>query len=261
MAQIKPSVLNSLLGIDDSYKAPEKMWEILYDKEKRESLMLDFLKATDMQVDDDTFREYFEIEHADRKNKKQDFTPNSIAKLTSKLIGNRQDGVFYEGCAGTGSMTIAAWDEDRMQHSPFDYRPSWYFYHVEELSDRAIPFLIFNLAMRGMNATVVHCDVLTREAKGAFFIQNDDDDHMKFSSINLLPYTKATERELGVKFTEKKYKDIKESNRKKLKHLIDPVERGHVSDFTKLVYAMCGVDIISTNDKENAIEIDYKEDK
>src|SRR5690606_26105407 len=89
------------------------------------------------------------------------------------------------------SMTIAAWDGDRMQHSPFDYRPSWYFYVCEELSERAIPFLVFNLALRGMNALVTHCDVLSRTAYGAIFIQNDKDDHLAFSSINFLPRTDA----------------------------------------------------------------------
>ena len=74
-----------------------------------------------------------------------------------------------------------------MKHTPFDYEPRDYYYTAEELSDRAIPFLLFNMLIRGMNGNVVQCDVLTREATGAFFIQNDANDFMglKFKSTTL----------------------------------------------------------------------------
>src|SRR5690554_7100081 len=139
MTQISPQAFNELLGITESYQAPSALLKTLYDRPKREQLMRDVLEAVKYKVDDDCFRDYFQDEHADRKTKKQDFTPRSVSELARKLVGDT-GGSFYEPCAGTGSMTIAAWNKDRMQHSPFDYLPSWYFYHCEELSERAIPF-------------------------------------------------------------------------------------------------------------------------
>ncbi|WP_313757179.1 N-6 DNA methylase [Tissierella sp.] len=196
--------INSLLEIDDSYKAPNKLMKILFDKEKREELFRKFLDEFDYDVAYDWFNEYFQEEHADRKKLKQDFTPASVGKLMSKLI--EDDGFdYYEVCCGTGSILIQHWNNQRLKTNSFDYLPSDYFHTVEELSDRAIPFLIFNIAIRGMNGVVVHCDSLSRKSKGAFFIQNFNDNHLGFSDINVLPYYEYVERELSVKFTEKKY--------------------------------------------------------
>lgn len=163
-----------------------------------------------MDVTYDWFHEYFQDEHADRKKHKQDFTPNSISQLLSAIVGEG-DGSYYEPAAGTGGILIQRWNDDRMNHSPFDYEPKDYFYTAEELSDRTIPFLLFNMIIRGMNGLVVQCDVLTREAYGAWFIQNDDNNHLGFSSLNLLPYNEDIEEELNVEFVEEKYDEIKQT--------------------------------------------------
>jgi len=232
--------INELIGVDDSYKAPAKLMRVLFDRPGREKLFRDFLVEFNGDVTYDWFHEYFEDEHADRKKKKQDFTPKSLADLTSRLVGG--DPLHYEPCAGTGGMTISAWNHDRMQHSPFDYRPSWYVYHCEELSDRALPFLLFNLAIRGMNAIVVHCDVLSRKAYGAFFIQNENDDHLQFSTINVVPYTEEAANYLAVEWVEERYNPHIESP-KIPDHIFEPVPRGQVSDLTRLIYAMAGVEV------------------
>lgn len=196
--------INDLLGINDAYQTPARLLEILYDKQRRESLFMRFLEAFNYDVSYDWFHEYFQEEHADRRNKKQDFTPRSVAELVTRLVGD--DGRdFYEPCAGTGGMTIARWDRDRRQHSPFDYKPSWYVYICEELSDRALPFLLFNVMIRGMNAAVVHCDVLSRKAYGAFFVQNDNDDHLQFSNLYRFPYSDAVADYFAIEFVEERY--------------------------------------------------------
>lgn len=232
--------VNRIMGITESYKAPERLMEILFDKERREDAFRQFLEAFDYDVGFDWFHEYFQEEHADRKTKKQDFTPQSLSQLVTQLVGSPESGLHYEPCAGTGGMTITRWNYDRMQHSPFDYRPSWYVYNCEELSDRAVPFLLFNLAIRGMNAVVVHCDVLTRKAYGAFFVQNEKDDHLQFSSINVMPYSEQVARHLAIEWVEERYEGHVESSEEMPAHIVNPVPRGEVSDFTKAVYAICG---------------------
>ncbi len=193
----KSAEINRLLGIAESYKAPDALMSILYGRERRERLFRDMLDLFEYDVGYDWFHEYFQEEHADRKQKKQDFTPHSVGKLLTELVGD-VNGSFYEPCAGTGGILIQRWDSDRRKHSPFDYVPSMYFYTAEELSERALPFLLFNVMIRGMNAVIVHCDVLSRKARGAFFIQNDNDDHLQFSNLYRLPYSEATAKELSV---------------------------------------------------------------
>lgn len=203
--------INNILGIKESYKAPDRLMEILYmNKPERDKYFMDFLNAFDKDVTYDWFHDYFQDEHADRRNQKQDFTPQSVSKLLTQMVGS-EGKTYYEPAAGTGGILIERWNYDRMQHSPFDYEPRDYYYTAEELSDRAIPFLLFNMLIRGMNGNVVQCDVLTREATGAFFIQNDNNDFMGFSSLNLLPYNEDTETELNIKFVDEKYEPIKQT--------------------------------------------------
>ena len=199
---------DKLIGVDDSMDAPRVLMKTLYNKEHREKL---FRKVQDASPDWslDLFKDYFEQELAQRKVMKQDFTPYSVAKLASKLAGT--GGRTLDVCSGTGSIVIAKWWNDLICSSIFKYTPSQFLYTCEELSDRALPFLLFNLLIRGVNAVVKHLDVLTRECKGVFFIQNDKDDYMQYSSLNLMPYTEEVEKFFGVKFTNFKHPNLIES--------------------------------------------------
>lgn len=201
--------INELFGIDDPWKAPDALMKILFIRELREEMFRKFLEIeTDMSFD--WFYMYFQDEAADRRKLKQDFTPVSIGKLLSEIVSG-EHGENYDCAAGTGGLTIQKWQNDRIKETPFTYKPSEHFYTCEDLSDRAIPFLLFNLLIRGMNACVIHCDVLTREAKGAFFIQNDKDDYLQFSSLNVMPYSDFAAQELGVTWAEKRYPEHIES--------------------------------------------------
>ena len=204
--------LKEILNVSDSYQIPDKLMQIIYNKEEREELFVKLLEVNDYQVGHDWFIKHFEDEHADRKVKKQDFTPKTVANLLSKLaLCNECDkGNYYEAAAGTGSILISHWNNYRMTYSPFDYEPKYHFAFVEELSDRAIPFLLINMMIRGMNGIVLHCDSLTRECKNAYFICNTYNDHFKFSGITNIPHTEEFEKELDVKFIDKKYMEHKE---------------------------------------------------
>lgn len=173
--------INELLQINESYKAPAKLMRILFDRELREGLFTRFLEE-EHNLKYDWFHTYFQEEHAQRRVHKQDFTPDSVSTLLSKLTGvGNPIGTRIDVAAGSGGITIQKWQEDRMQISPFLYKPSMFFYRCEELSDRAVPFLLFNLLIRGMNAVVAHGDSLTREFKQVYFVHNSADDMMAYS--------------------------------------------------------------------------------
>ncbi|MCL2223595.1 MAG: N-6 DNA methylase [Defluviitaleaceae bacterium] len=202
--------IHKILGVDDIFKAPARLMEILLSgKEVREPIFTQLLELFKFKLDVDFWHGYFQDEAAERKKQKQDFTPMSVAGLVSKLVGGSD--IYYEPTAGTGGMMIANWHENRIKHPPLKYKPSNYLYVCEEMSDRAFPFLIFNMAIRGMNGAAVHCDSLTRECCGVFFIQNDKDDPVSFSSVNVMPYNEKTEKHFNVKFGEQKYKHYIES--------------------------------------------------
>lgn len=205
--------VNALLDIDESYKVPERMLQLMLDNTQRVRTFKSFLQVS-TKLDFDWFHEYFEDEQAERKSKKQDFTPAGIAKLMSKLV-NPNAGIYYEPAAGTGGILITRWNQDRINDpiglqgnkkileknpgiSLFTYDPQNYWYQAEEMSDRAIPFLIFNMAIRGMNGVAVQCDSLSRDAKEAYFIRNDTDNWLGFSEIIKLPHTDAVRNELGI---------------------------------------------------------------
>lgn len=190
-------VVNELLGITDSYQAPDTLMKILFHKEERERLFRAFLEV-DTDVSFDWFHEYFQDEHADRKKKKQDFTPQSVSKLLSELTYAETTHSYFEVAAGTGGLLITAWDKHRKCTNFFEYCPSMFFYQVEELSDRTVPFLLFNMMIRGMNGTVVHGDSLTREIKQIYFVQNDKDDFLGFSSLNVMPHNSVVTQEFNV---------------------------------------------------------------
>ena len=78
---------------------------------------------------------------------------------------------------------------DVLTSSIFTYDPQAYWYHLEELSDRAIPFLLFNAAIRGINAVVIQCDSLSRKAKRAFYVKSDSYDFLAFSDVLEIPKT------------------------------------------------------------------------
>lgn len=206
--------VNKLLGIDDAFKAPTKMMDLMLDPKKREETFKKFLEIeTDMSYE--WFQEYFGDEQAERKSKKQDFTPTSISNLVAKLVG-KDNSTYYESAAGTGSMLIAKWHNDRLKNplykrpetdnplikfltSPtFTYDPRAYWYQAEELSDRAIPFLIFNMSIRGMNGSITQCDSLSRKVTRAFFIRNDTDNYLGFSEVIELPKNQEVAELLNV---------------------------------------------------------------
>lgn len=164
---------------------------------------------------EDTFREYFELYAAERKSFQQDYTPQAVTDMLAVLVsmGNPQDGEWsgYDMTAGTGAMIISKWWEDMIQESPFSYAPHRYMYLAEELSDTSIPYLIHNLAMRGMNAIVIHGNSLEREVKQIYFIQNSKDDYLGFSDVNVMPHTEDVARRFGIRKWLEDEIDYKES--------------------------------------------------
>lgn len=137
--------INQIIGINESYQLPDRMMEILLSEEK-EKVMDEFMNAGE-KLDHDWFTEYFEEEHSNKSKFSQDFTPHSVGRIVAEIAGQAE--MIADICAGTGGLTIELWNKNKNA-----------YYHCEEISERALPLLIFNMAIRNMNGEIYHCDTL-----------------------------------------------------------------------------------------------------
>jgi len=94
----------------------------------------------------------FQYYFADRKEKMQDYTPKSLAVAVAELSKTKDEKICLDLCAGSGALTIQKWNENN------DLK-----FICKEYDSRVIPFLLFNLAIRNIDAEVIHCDVLSDE--------------------------------------------------------------------------------------------------
>jgi len=175
--------INRMLEIVDSYQAPSRIMDILMgDDKQRLRIFNEFLVYFKHDMSYDWFHEYFEDEHADRKNKKQDFTPKCISSLVSQLMGS-DTGVTYEPSSGTGGMLITNWYNQRSKIHPFNYDTNKHLIIAVEKSDKTIPFLLMNLSIRGISGIVFHGDTLKGEYKAMYVLTNECNSIACFSKI------------------------------------------------------------------------------
>lgn len=112
--------------------------------------MMDFEEAVNGDLSKDWLQKIYQYHEADRKEKKQDYTPASLGKLLAKLSGN--EDIVIDLCAGSGALTIQKWNENHNQR-----------FLLYELDENVIPYLLYNLAIRNIEATVMRADVLKNE--------------------------------------------------------------------------------------------------
>lgn len=153
---INGNKINELFGITESFMLPDKLMGLLFS----ENINSIFEKYSDMQGDlsYDGFTDYFQEEHSSRKAMMQDFTPKELTELVGRIAG-ADVMTCLDVCAGTGGLTIA-------MHS---IAPKCEFF-CEELSQRALPILLFNLAVRNIPAYVSNKNVLSGEVFGCYMV-------------------------------------------------------------------------------------------
>lgn len=92
----------------------------------------------------------YQYYYADRKEKMQDYTPKSLALFMGKLAGEADK--ITDLCAGSGALTIQRWNMNHEQR-----------FELYEFDENVILFLLFNMAVRNIECTVYHSDVLQQE--------------------------------------------------------------------------------------------------
>ena len=98
---------------------------------------------------------------ADRKDKKQDYTPKCLAQFLSRLIGESAETV--DMCAGSGALTIQRWMKN----------PDTAF-TLYEIDENVIPYLLFNMTLRNIRATIHQADILQQETANTWEVRRGE---------------------------------------------------------------------------------------
>lgn len=124
----------------------QQLLEVCKDTDKLEA----FSNLVDGDLTQDWMQKIYQYYLADRKEKKQDYTPKSVAQLMGALIGDADKVV--DMCAGSGALIIQKWTQNP---------------NIEvtalEIDENVIPFLLLNMALRNINCKVIQGDALTGE--------------------------------------------------------------------------------------------------
>lgn len=180
---METSDLLSIFNVSDLRKLPEAIMDLITgDTLQRDSVYKQLLKLNNYDLSFDWFQLVYEREFAQRKEKKQDFTPLSVGQIASMICGEGQR-TTYEPTAGNGSMLISDWYNKLSKCYPWEFLPSKNMFECWELSDRSIPILLLNLSIRGMMGVVYHGDILEQDVIQKYILLNRHDDALGFSDV------------------------------------------------------------------------------
>ena len=171
-------------GVNDIMNLPKAVEAVIQRRlDERNEIYREFLRLNDYDMGRDWFQRVYEEEFSQRKNQGQDFTPIEATELCAMLAGVETAHSVHEPTAGTGQMIISAWWTWARKRIPWEAFPSLFPVTVWEILDRTIPFLLFNLSIRGIMGYVYHGDTLENTVKRKYILLNRTDDVLGFSEI------------------------------------------------------------------------------
>lgn len=135
---MKEKSLLEIFGVKESYKLPDKILECLLSDQAADKIR---------EVKDEGYteiRDIFQEEQGDRKNLKQDFTPDCICTIVAKIM---KDGNCIDMCSGTGALSKYTGKE----------------INEYEYSERTIPFALLDACVNGITGTINRADCLRNE--------------------------------------------------------------------------------------------------
>lgn len=142
-----------------------------------------FIELVNGDLETDYLQKIWQFYMADREDKKQDFTPKSLAKLVAELTKNTTEKWCYDMCSGSGALTIQKWCSNKNLK-----------FVCEELDTNLIPFLLFNLKIRNIEGYVINGNVLTGEKKVIYKLTKGE----KFSEIEFCMFFEYPNFDCGI---------------------------------------------------------------
>lgn len=148
LQQLKEEV-NSIFETKNTKELKEKLYDVcINDKVEYYKKFKELVK----DLDTDYLQKIYQYYEADREEKKQDYTPQSLAEFVAKLSETEDEDIIIDMCAGSGALTIQKWKSNKNLK-----------FICLEYDENVIPFLLFNLAIRNIEAEVKQIDVLENE--------------------------------------------------------------------------------------------------
>lgn len=149
--------LNEIFGVKESYQLPDKIMDALLSEDAE-----NYIKAVRNSGITD-LRDYYQSDAGDRKNLKQDFTPDCVCDLVSRLM---LPGDCLDMCSGTGSLGKAAFKKGHKIHG-------------QEFSERTIPFNLLDAAISKTDEVLDEADCLRGTIAKSYAVEN--------GSVKLIP--------------------------------------------------------------------------
>lgn len=125
-------------------------------------------------LNQDWIQKLYQFFCANREELKQDYTPKSMAKLLAKMVYFEEAKTVYDGCCGTGALSIALWE----------LNPNLKFY-MEEIDNSVIPFLLFNCCIRNMECEIINGDILKGVEYKRYILSKGE----KYSTVKIGSYS------------------------------------------------------------------------
>lgn len=135
-----------LFGVDN----PDNLGSALMESVSNTDKLKAFCDLVGGDLSVDWMQMIYQYHLADRKEKKQDYTPKSIARFMGMLAGD--DETTVDMCAGSGALIIQKWNQNH------DLK-----FKAIEIDCNVIPFLLFNMVLRNIRCDVCQMDALTDE--------------------------------------------------------------------------------------------------
>jgi type I restriction-modification system DNA methylase subunit len=146
-------VVNKILEyfkIKDVGELGDKLTEVIFSNNKNK--VYDEYIGIVGDLETDWIQKIFQYYKSNRDELKQDYTPPSMSKLLAELTIDGWTETVYDVCCGSGSLTIQ-----------LDKKKKGMEFICHELDQNVIPFLLFNLSIRNIEATVIRGNVITGE--------------------------------------------------------------------------------------------------
>lgn len=142
--------LLEIFGVKESYKLPDKILEYL---------LSDQAAVKIQEVKDEGYteiRDIFQEEQGDRKNLKQDFTPDCIGQIIAQIM---KEGDNIDMCSGTGALSKWANKARGIKINEYEY------------SERTIPFALLDACVNGMTGTISRADCLRSKVIESYVLE------------------------------------------------------------------------------------------
>ena len=154
-------------------KSTNEIADKIFDAVKNNNIEIyeQFTQLVNGDLSKDWLQKIYQYHLADREEKKQDYTPYSLARLAGMLAGDSNEVI--DMCAGSGALTIQKWN---LNH---DIK-----FELYELDENVIPFLLFNMAVRNIECTVYHANILSEEIYNTFKIKKG----IKFGRLEVVEW-------------------------------------------------------------------------